>query len=90
MPLSPEESLTSLQMPILNRYLFPWVDKRRVIISGAGLLYNFDRGDVTGREANLECVLRCGISAVEFRALRDIREGEELTWDYQRARSKTR
>lgn len=90
MPLTQEESQASLQMPVLNRYLFPWVDKQRVIISGAGLLYNFDRFTVTRREPNLECILRRGISAIEFRALRDIHEGEELTWDYQQAKQKTR
>lgn len=90
MPLTPEESTQSLSMPVLNRYLFPWVDNLRVIVSGNGLLYNFDRLDVSRREPNTECVLRRGISALEFRALRDIQTGEELTWDYQKARVKPR
>jgi hypothetical protein len=88
MPLSPEESLTSLSMPILNRYLFPWVNGQRCIISGDGLLYNFDRFDTTGREPNLQCVLRQGISAIEFRARCAISKGEELSWDYARAVSR--
>lgn len=86
MPLSPEESASSLKMPILNRYLFPWVNNQRVLISGDGLLYNFDSLTATGRECNLECILRVGISAIEFRALRGIKGGEELTWNYQRAK----
>jgi len=88
MPLSQEESLASLSMPILNRYLFPWVNGRRCIISGEGLLYNFDRFDTTMREPNVQCVLRQGLSAIEVRALRPIRAGEELTWDYARAVSR--
>jgi hypothetical protein len=90
MPLSEEESAQSLQMPVLNRYLFPWIGSQRALVGGCGLLYNYDRMEVTKRDPNLECILRQGISAIEFRALRDIREGEELTWDYQRARLKSR
>lgn len=85
MPLSVEESTASADMPVLNRYLFPWVDKQRVLLSGAGFLYNLDRLTVTRREPNTECVIRVGISAIEFRAMREIRQGEELTWDYQKA-----
>lgn len=88
MPLSPEESQASLEMPVLNRYLFPWVDGQRVLVSGSGLLYNYDNSEVTHREPNVECVLRRGISAIEFRALRDIQPGEELTWDYKKAKLK--
>lgn len=90
MPLSEEESIQSLSMPIVNRYLFPWTDGRRCIVSGEGLLYNFDRFDTTGREPNVQCVLRPGISAIEFRTLRKISAGEELTWDYSRAVTKPR
>lgn len=90
MPLSVEESAASLKMPILNRYLFPWVNNQRVLISGQGLLYNFDTITATGRECNIDCILRVGISAIEFRSLRDIREGEELTWNYHRAKIKSR
>ena len=85
MPLPPEESLKSVQMPVLNRYLFPWVNNQRCLVSGDGLLYNFDRLDTTGREPNVQCVLRQGLSAIEFRALQPIKAGEELTWDYSRA-----
>lgn len=85
MPLPEDESLQSLSMPTINRYLFPWVTGKRCITSGAGLLYNFDRFDTTSREPNLVCVLRQGISAIEFRAMRSIKAGEELTWDYSRA-----
>lgn len=85
MPLSPEESVSSKTLPTINRYLFPWVNGTRAIISGEGLLYNFNSLAVTKRQPNCECVLRRGISAIEFRALRDIREGEELTWDYKKA-----
>ena len=85
MPLSEEESMQSLAMPILNRYLFPWVRGHRCVTSGEGLLYNFDRYDTTGREPNVQCVLREGISAIEFRTLRAIKAGEELTWNYSRA-----
>lgn len=88
MPLDAEESTRSLTMPVLNRYLFPWFDGTRCIISGAGLLYNFDSPEATRRDPNTECVLRRGISAIEFRALRDIGAGEELTWDYQKARAR--
>ena len=88
MPLPPEESLASLQMPTLNRYLFPWVTGHRCIISGEGLLYNLDRFEVTHREPNIQCVLRQGISAIEFRTLRPVAAGEELTWDYSRAIAK--
>lgn len=77
-------------MPVLNRYLFPWVNNQRVIISGDGLIYNFDSMKVTRREPNVECVLRVGISAIEFRALRDIHRGDELCWDYEKARQKPR
>lgn len=90
MPLSEDESLQSLSMPTINRYLFPWANGRRCIISGDGLLYNFDRFDTTGREPNLQCVIRRGISAIEFRSLRSIAAGEELTWDYSRAVTKAR
>ena len=89
MPLSEEESLQTLDMPITNRYLFPWVNGRRCILSGEGLLYNYDRFDVTKREPNLLCVLRPGISAIEFRAVRAIRQNEELTWDYSHAVTRT-
>lgn len=85
MPLSEDESLQTLSMPITNRYLFPWVNGKRCIISGSGLLYNFDRSDTTGREPNILCVLREGLSAIEFRAMRNIKSGEELTWDYAHA-----
>ena len=90
MPLTEEESLQSLSMPTVNRYLFPWSNGRRCIISGEGLLYNLDRFDMTGREPNVQCVLRFGISAIEFRTLRPVSSGEELTWDYSRAVSKPR
>ena len=90
MPLTEEESLQSLSMPTVNRYLFPWDQGRRCIISGEGLLYNLDRFDMTGREPNVQCVLRFGISAIEFRTLRPVVAGEELTWDYSRAMSKPR
>jgi hypothetical protein len=85
MPLTPEESLQSLSMPVVNRYLFPWVNGRRCIVSGEGLLYNFDRFDLTSREPNILCILREGLSAIEFRTMRQVRAGEELTWDYNRA-----
>jgi hypothetical protein len=85
MPLSEEESLQSINMPIFNRYLFPWVGNKRCIISGEGLLYNLDRVNATGKEPNILCIIRQGLSAIEFRALRNIRSGEELTWDYARA-----
>lgn len=88
MPLSEEESLQSLSMPIVNRYLFPWFNGRRCITSGHGLLYNFDRFDSTVRVPNTICVLREGLSAIEFRTNRIVRSGEELTWDYSRAVSK--
>ena len=90
MPLPEEESKQSLTMPTLNRYLFPWFNKQRAIISGAGLLYNNDSVRLTKRDPNTECGLRRGISAIEFVALRDIQEGEELTWDYHRAVQKFR
>lgn len=90
MPLSPEESEQTKSMPNLNRYLFPWTDKRRCMISGEGLLYNFASKGVTNREPNAECTLRSGISAVEFRALRVIQEGEEISWDYKRAITRPR
>jgi SET domain-containing protein len=90
MPLSPEESEQTKNLPTLNRYLFPWSEKRRAIISGEGLIYNFASKEVTKREPNAECVLRHGISAVEFRALRDIREGVEICWDYKKAVSRPR
>ena len=63
---------------------------RRCILSGEGLLYNFDRFDSTGREPNTQCVIRPGISAIEFRTLRPVVSGEELTWDYSRAVTKLR
>lgn len=85
MPLTPEESQASGQMEVLRRYLFPWKGGVRAMVSGAGLLYNFDRADVTGRSPNVLCVLRHGISAIEFRTLRDVNRGEELSWDYQKA-----
>lgn len=85
MPLPPEESIQTVSMPVLNRYLFPWVNGQRCITSGDGLLYNFDRLEATGREPNTLCVLRRGLSAIEFRALRGIQAGEELTWDYAKA-----
>lgn len=90
MPLSPEESEQSKNMPNLNRYLFPWTEKRRCMISGEGLIYNFASKGVTNREPNAECTLRVGISAVEFRALRFIAEGEEISWDYKRAITRPR
>jgi len=89
MPLSEDESLKSLAMPILNRYLFPWVRGQRCIASGDSLLYNFDSFDMTKREPNVQCVLRQGLSAIEFRTLRAVRSGEELTWDYARAVAKS-
>ena len=88
MPLPPDESIKSVAMPTVNRYLFPWVNGMRCLPSGQGLLYNFDRFDVTTREPNVQCVLRQGLSAIEFRTLRDVRAGEELTWDYSRAVTK--
>lgn len=90
MPLSEEESLQSLSMPILNRYLFPWTHGKRCIVSGEGLLYNFDRFDTTSREPNTLCVIRQGISAIEFRTLRPVVAGDELTWDYAHAVTKSR
>lgn len=85
MPLPIEESKATLTIPTINRYLFPWTDGTRAMISGEGLLYNFDSLEATKRQPNVECVLRRGISAVEFRALRDIRANEELTWNYKKA-----
>jgi SET domain-containing protein len=85
MPLPPDESIKTLGLPVLNRYLFPWVDGQRCVTSGDGLLYNFDRASVTGREPNVLCVLRKGLSAIEFRTLRPVKAGEELTWDYAKA-----
>jgi ribosomal protein S27E len=85
MPLSEEESLATVSLPILTRYLFPWTKGKRCVISGEGLLYNFDRFDTTSREPTVLCVLREGLSAIEFRTLRAIRAGEELTWDYSKA-----
>jgi len=88
MPLSIEESKATLTLPTINRYLFPWIDGTRAIISGEGLLYNLDSMEATRKQPNVECVLRIGLAAVEFRALRIIREGEELTWDYKNARAR--
>ena len=85
MPIPPEESKISLTIPTINRYLFPWTEGRRAMISGEGLLYNYDSLEATKRQPNVECVLRRGISAVEFRALRDIKPHEELSWNYKKA-----
>ena len=85
MPLPPDEAKATLTIPTINRYLFPWVDGTRAMISGEGLLYNFDSLEGTKKQPNLECALRRGIAAVEFRALRDIRVNEELTWNYKKA-----
>jgi SET domain-containing protein len=85
MPIPVAESKATLTIPTINRYLFPWTDGQRAMLSGEGLLYNFDSIDATKRPPNMECVLRRGISAVEFRSLRDIRMDEELTWDYKKA-----
>lgn len=85
MPLPADESKQTLTIPTVNRYLFPWTDGQRAILSGEGLLYNFDSVEATKKAPNSECALRRGISAVEFRALRDIREGEEITWNYKKA-----
>ena len=85
MPISVEEAVASKSLPTLNRYLFPWVDGQRCMLSGEGLLYNFASREVTGRDPNAECAIRRGISAIEFRALRNIREGDEITWDYKKA-----
>jgi hypothetical protein len=90
MALSEEESAASYEMPVLNRYLFPWEDGLRVLVGGAGLLYNYDALTVTRRNPNVECVVRRGLFAVEFRALRDIEADEELTWDYHKARFRPR
>ena len=87
MPIPPDESKATLTIPTINRYLFPWVNGMRAIISGDGLLYNMDSLESTKRAPNTECVLRRGISAIEFRALRDIRANEELTWNYKKAAS---
>ena len=89
MPIPDDESIKTLDLPTVNRYLFPWTKGKRAIISGEGMIYNFDRFEVTGREPNVLCVLRRGISAIEFRTLRPIKAGEELTWDYARAITKT-
>lgn len=88
MPIPLEESNMTIPITTLNRYLFPWTDGQRAMISGDGLLYNYESLEATKRAPNLECVLRRGISAVEFRAIRNIREGEELTWNYKRAVSR--
>jgi len=85
MPIPADESKMTLTIPTINRYLFPWSDGQRCMLSGEGLLYNFDSLEATKKAPNSECVLRRGISAVEFRALRNIREGEEITWNYKRA-----
>lgn len=85
MPLSAEESKETLRLPTIHRYLFPWTKGTRAIVSGEGLLYNYDSPEATRRSPNVECALRVGISAIEFRALRNIKAGEELTWNYKRA-----
>lgn len=85
MPIPLEETKLTLTIPTINRYLFPWVDGQRAMISGEGLLYNYDSVAATGKAPNCECVLRRGISAIEFRALRNIRAGDELRWDYKKA-----
>jgi SET domain-containing protein len=90
MPLEVDESKQTKLLPTINRYLFPWSNNRRCMISGEGLMYNFASKGSTGREPNAECVLRQGISAVEFRALRDIPEGTEICWDYKKAVSRPR
>lgn len=90
MTLGVEESTQTKMLPTLNRYLFPWTDGQRAMISGEGLLYNHSVKEATGKDPNAECVLRRGISAVEFRALRDIPEGEEITWNYKKAITRTR
>ena len=82
---SPEESAASVSLPTLNRYTFPWIGGTRALVTGAGLLYNFDLLEVTRKNPNLECALRPGLSAIEFRALRTIAAGEELTWNYRGA-----
>lgn len=85
MPLPAEESKQTLLIPTINRYLFPWIEGQRAILSGEGLLYNFDSLEATKKSPNAECALRRGISACEFRAIRNIREGEEITWNYKKA-----
>jgi SET domain-containing protein len=85
MPIPSEESKSTLLIPTINRYLFPWTDGQRAMLSGEGLLYNYDSLEATKRAPNAECILRRGISAVEFRALRNIHTGEEITWNYKRA-----
>ena len=89
MPLDVEESKQTKMLPTINRYLFPWTNGQRCIVSGEGLLYNHASKEA-GREPNMECVLRQGISAIEFRALRDLPAGSELTWNYKKAMSRPR
>jgi hypothetical protein len=90
MPLGADESTQTKLLPTINRYLFPWVEGQRAMISGEGLLYNHSSKESTGKDPNTECVLRRGISAVEFRALRDIQADEELTWNYKKAMTRLR
>jgi SET domain-containing protein len=60
------------------------------MISGEGLLYNHSSKESNGKEPNAECVIRRGIAAIEFRALRDIQPSEEITWNYKKAVTRTR
>lgn len=88
--LSEAESVASKDMAVLNRYLFPWGEGRRAITTGMAFLYNYASMEATGTTPNTVCLIRRGMIAVEFKTTRFVPEGEELTWDYRKARLKTR
>lgn len=83
-PFSLEEGMILPNVfPTLGRYVFPWTGGRKAFLSGCGLLYNYDTPKVTGKAPSVVARIRRGLLAVEFLALRDLRIGDELTFDYR-------
>lgn len=81
--LSPEEcSRIPHEFPVINRYVFPW-DPGKCFLTGYGLVYNHESKESTGRSPNMKSMIHLGSLTVTFLADREIRAGEELTYDYR-------
>lgn len=81
--LSPQEcSRIPKDFEVINRYVFPW-DPGKCLLTGFGLIYNHDSKDSTGNHPNMKARIHLGSLTVVFSADRDIRVGEELTYDYR-------
>jgi|SRR3989344_3282199 len=74
------EDFVDTKWNLLFEYYF-WLDNEVVLALGYGSLYNHSK------EANTEYKIEIRASSITFAALKDIKEGEEILFNYNKSNS---